>query len=101
MIKEKISKEKSELIRKKNKLMRDFSEAKKDTRVFALLFIEFAVSVAIALSIYFYLDPEVEIKELRNVPFYLKLIAFIALMFLLAMLFHKTKEFREERKSKN
>ncbi|MFH1663938.1 MAG: hypothetical protein ABH986_03970 [archaeon] len=95
MIKEKISKEKNELISKKDRLKKDFSEAKQDKRIFALLFIEFVISIAIALSIYFYLDPETNV-----VPFPLGFFVFAGLMVLLYFVFHKTKEFREERKLK-
>ncbi len=95
MIKEKVLKEKNHLIKKKDELKFGFFEAKKDTRIFALLFVEFLISVAIAVSIFFYLDPETDI-----VPFPWGIPIFIVLMVLLAMVFHKTKEFREERKSK-
>ncbi len=92
MIKEKISKEKSNLIQKKDFFQEAFSEAKKDPRIFAMLFIEFIISVAIAVSIYFYLDPEKNI-----VPFPLNIAVFAGLMVLLALVFHKTKEFRVAR----
>jgi len=93
MIKEKLVKEKQKVVDKKNKVKKGFAEAKQDTRIFALLFIEFIVSLAIALSIYFYLDPETNI-----VPFPLNVVVFIGLMVVLYFVFHKTKEFREERK---
>ncbi len=93
MIKEKISKEKTELINKKNRLKADFAEAKQDTRLFAILFIEFALSMAVVLSIYLYLDPETNL-----VPFPLNIISFAFLMILMYFVFNKTKEFREERK---
>lgn len=98
-IKGKVIKEKNEMVKRKDKFKFGFLEAKADRRIFAMLFVEFIISIAIALSIYFYLDPEVKVEELKNVPFYLKLIAFIVLMGLLAIVFHKTKEFREERKT--
>jgi len=95
MIKEKISKEKNQLVEKKDEFKTGFAEAKKDKRIFAMLFVELVVSIAIALSIYFYLDPETNV-----VPFPLNIPVFIGLMVLLYFVFHKTKEFREERKIK-
>ncbi|MBU2101073.1 hypothetical protein KKG83_03125 [Candidatus Micrarchaeota archaeon] len=93
MIKERLVKEKQELVNDKNRIKETLSEGKQDKRIFALLFVEFAISVAIALSIYFYLDPETNV-----VPFPLSVFVFGVLMFLLAVVFHKTKEFRIERK---
>ena len=93
MIKEKLAKEKQKIVDEKNKVKQGFKEGKQDTRIFAMLFIEFIVSLAIALSIYFYLDPETNI-----VPFPLNVVVFIGLMVILYFVFHKTKEFREERK---
>jgi len=98
-IKRKLLKEKNEMVKRKNNLEPGLVQARQDKRILALLFVEFIISLAIALSIYFYLDPGVEIAQLREVPFYLKFIAFLVLMGLLAMVFHKTKEFREERKT--
>jgi len=95
-IKGKLVKEKQEMAKRKDKLKFGFLEAKADRRIFALLFIEFAISVAIALSIYFYLDPETNV-----VPFPYSIITFIVLMALLALVFHKTKEFRKERETKS
>ncbi len=95
-VKGKIIKEKNQIIKRKNKLKHGFFEAKEDPRIFALLFIEFSISIAIALSIYFYLDPEANI-----VPFPYGIIIFAGLMFLLAMVFHNTKGFREKRKKEN
>ncbi len=94
MIKEKLFQEKQELIEKKDKVKKTFFEGKKDNRIFALLFVEFIVSIAIALSIYFYLDPEINV-----ISFPLNLVVFGGLMLLLALVFHKTKEFREYRKT--
>ena len=106
-VKGKVTKEKQEMVKRKDKLKFGFLEAKQDRRIFAMLFIEFAISVAIALSIYFYLDPEVNLiqfKVFEGMPdylvFILKLVSFVFLMALLAVIFHKTKEFREERKTK-
>jgi hypothetical protein len=96
MIREKLSKEKQKLLEKKDKVKKTFNEGKEDKRIFAMLFVEFVISVAIALSIYFYLDPEINV-----VPFPLNLFVFAALMFLLALVFHKTKEFRTERAARN
>jgi len=60
-IKGKVIKEKELMVKRKDKLKFNFFEAKADVRIFAMLFIEFVISVAIALSIYFYLDPEVNL----------------------------------------
>jgi sodium--glutamate symport carrier gltS len=96
MLKERLVKEKQELIKDKEHIKETFREGKKDKRIFALLFVEFLISIAIALSIYFYLDPETNV-----VPFPLSVLVFGVLMFLLAVVFHKTKEFRDERNRKN
>jgi hypothetical protein len=66
-----------------------------DRETLSLLLFEFLFAIIIALSIAFYLDPELEFPGLSKVPFPLNLIMFLAFVIFGIYLFSKTKPFRE------
>ena len=65
------------------------TSAKQDTRVIALLMLQFAFVIVIVMSIALYLDPETNI-----VPFPWNVIGFIAFVGISIWLYHYTKFFR-------
>ena len=75
-----------------------FSEVKfkvnySSRHVVLLWFVELVVAIVIALSIYVYLDPEVNV--LPHLPWYVKIIAFVAIVGFALYIFSQTKLFRE------
>ncbi|MBU1120579.1 MAG: hypothetical protein ABIE23_05570 [archaeon] len=74
-------------------------EAKNDPRIIALVMLEVMLSVIIAFSVYFYLDPTRNFSVFPEVVFPFNLIAFIALFAVFIYIFNLTKEFRKERET--
>jgi hypothetical protein len=77
-----------------------FGEAKEkvvgmNREVITLLVFEFIFALIIALSIAFYLDPELEFPGLSKVPFPFNLIAFVAFVAFGLYIFSQTRPFRE------
>ncbi len=65
--------------------------AKEDFRFLALFVVEFITALIIAVAIFVYLDPEVEIIK-AGFPF--NLIGFIAMVAVALYVFHLTRSFR-------
>lgn len=65
-------------------------------RIFTFVLIELIFAVLIALSIFIYLDPEIEVTNFDGspIPIEIKLIAFIILIGISFLLFSHSKEFR-------
>ena len=66
-----------------------------DKPIIVLLVFEFVFAIIIALSIGFYLDPELEFPGLSKVPFPFNFIAFVAFIAFGLYIFSQTRAFRE------